>query len=83
MSFPISVEGTPTVGKTVGETVGETARGILSLIRENPFVTREELSKQMNITVRGVEYNLSKLKKMGILVREGSTKSGKWLIVTE
>ena len=67
--------------QTVGETVGETALKILLLIKENPFLTREELSKIMNITVRGVEYNLSKLKKMGILLRVGSTKSGKWKIL--
>lgn len=77
MSFPITMDFNP----TVGETVGETALGILLLIKENPFLTREELSKKMNITVRGVEYNLSKLKKMGILLREGSTKSGKWKIL--
>jgi predicted HTH transcriptional regulator len=35
----------------------------------------------MDISVRGVEYNLSKLKKMGMLVREGSTKNGNWKIV--
>ena len=79
MSFPISLKNE----QTVGETVGETARGILIRIKENPYVTREELSKQLNITVRGVEYNLRKLKKMGILVREGSTKSGKWIVVTK
>ena len=67
------------VGETVGETVGE----ILGAIRENPKITRKELSRITGLSVRGIEWNLAKLKKEGMLKRTGSTKSGHWEIIGE
>jgi ATP-dependent DNA helicase RecG len=69
-----------TVGKTVGETVGETAKKIVTLINEDPTITREKLSGLLNISIRGVEWNLKKLKDQGIIARIGSTKGGYWKV---
>ncbi len=46
-------------GKSVGETVGK----ILQAIRENPKITREGLSEITGLSIRGVEWNIAKLKK--------------------
>jgi ATP-dependent DNA helicase RecG len=62
---------------TVGETVGE----ILELIRLNPRITREELSGKTGLSVRGIEWNLKKLKEMSIIKRIGPTKGGHWEII--
>ena len=63
------------------KTTQETTQEILILIKENPHITRKEIAKQLNnITEDGVKYNLSKLKKQGILQRIGSTKKGYWSI---
>ena len=63
-----------TVEETVGKTVGE----ILQAISENPKITSKGLSKVTGLSVRGVEWNLSKLKKKGKLKRVGPTKGGHW-----
>ncbi len=70
-------EGLKTVGETVEKTVGE----ILALINENPKITRDEISVKTGITVRGVEWNLAKLKQKGLLKRIGSTKAGHWEVI--
>ena len=64
----------------MGETVGKTVGKILDLIRKNPKITREELSKKIGLSVRGIEWNLSKLKDDGILKRIGGRKEGHWEI---
>jgi ATP-dependent DNA helicase RecG len=65
------------VRETVGETVGE----ILRILRENPGITREGLSQATGLSVRGVEWNLSKLKKNGRLIRVGPNKGGHWEVM--
>jgi len=64
----------------VEKTVEKTVEKILSLIKDNPKITQEELSKQTGLTRRGIEWNLSKLKEKGILKRVGPDKGGYWEI---
>ena len=47
---------------------------IIKFIKENPKITRKELSEKMNITVDGVKYNLKKLVDSNILERVGPNK---------
>lgn len=56
--------------KTVGE--------VFLLIKEKPSITRKELSLITGLSVRGVEYNLKKLKELEFIIRRGSTKTGYW-----
>jgi ATP-dependent DNA helicase RecG len=64
-----------TTHKTVGKTVGK----ILGLIKENPYITREEISKNIELSVRGMEWNLAKMqKKEGLIKRIGPAKGGYW-----
>ncbi|NEW80646.1 MAG: winged helix-turn-helix transcriptional regulator [Gelidibacter sp.] len=81
MSFPMDEEVQKTVVETVVETVGKTAREIMEILKINPNSTSEAIAKQLKISIRGVEYNLNKLKKLGIIRREGATKNGKWLVI--
>ena len=70
-----------TAPKTVVKTVVKTVGKILSLINENPKITREELSAKTGLTIRGVEWNLAKLKQKGLLKRIGPAKGGYWEII--
>lgn len=70
-----------TVEKTMGEiSLSKTARRLIELIKYQPDITTKELANALDITDKGVEYNLAKMQKSGILVREGSRKSGVWKI---
>jgi len=63
--------------KTVGKTVGK----ILALINENPKITREELSVKTGLTIRGVEWNIARLKQKKLLKRVGPAKGGHWEVI--
>ena len=67
--------------KTEGKTVGKTGVEILEVISSQPQVTREELSQIIGLSVRGIEWNLDKLKKNGKLQRVGAAKGGYWKII--
>lgn len=70
-----------TVGETVGETVKGTSSLVLSYIEDNPHITREELAEKTQLSVRGVEYQLAKLRRAKLIERVGSTKRGYWKII--
>ncbi|MEI7597404.1 MAG: winged helix-turn-helix transcriptional regulator [Bacteroidota bacterium] len=54
---------------------------VLKLIQINSRITREDLSVKLGLSVRGVEWNLKKLKDAGVIKRVGSTKAGHWEII--
>ncbi len=57
-------------------------KNILQVIKKNSSITQTELARQLELTVAGIRYHVSNLKKKGILLRIGSTKKGHWKIVS-
>lgn len=54
---------------------------ILGLMLENPKITAEQIANNLeNISAEGIRYHIRNLKKSGKIRREGSTKSGKWIV---
>ena len=53
------------------ETVEKTVEKIIHLIEENPKITIKELELMTGLTRRGVEWNIDKLKKQGVIKRVG------------
>jgi len=71
-----------TAEETVEKTVEKTTRGkIIELIRDNPSLTTKDIAIAVDITVKGVEYQLAKMQEDNILIREGSKKSGSWKLI--
>ena len=65
-----------------GETTQETTQErILAAIQAKPEITQKELAKSIGITLDGIKYHIKNMTKLGIIKHEGSTKSGKWIIV--
>lgn len=54
---------------------------IIELVKTNPFVTQKEIAKQLNVTVRTVERNISELRNKGIITKKGSKKRGEWILL--
>ena len=79
--FTVTFGRPKTTPKTVGKTVVKTVGKIIELIMEDSSVTRNELAKKTGLTVRGVEWNLGKLKKKGLIKRIGSARGGYWKII--
>ena len=56
-------------------------RKIIEAIRQNPFVTQEELSRIVDITIANINLNMKKLQQNKIIKRTGADKNGKWEVV--
>lgn len=63
------------------QTYPNTTMKIIEAIKDNPFITRKELSGKLGISIDGVKYHIKILNKEGILKREGSNRAGKWIII--
>ncbi len=70
-----------TTPKTREKTRGKTREKIIRLISKNPYITTEELSEKTGLTIKGIEWNIKKLKNENLLKRIGSKKGGYWQII--
>jgi len=57
-------------------------RAILGLLSNDSSLTAERMAQALSVTQRTIERNLSVLQESGILTREGSDKTGHWVIKT-
>ena len=76
-------------GSSTKETTKETTKEksniqeqIVLFMKNNPSITAEQIANEIKeITADGVRYHIRTLKAHGIITREGSTKSGKWVVM--
>jgi ATP-dependent DNA helicase RecG len=69
-------------GEKFGANIGanETQQKILSLLKENPSLTAQQLSDKVGITKRRVEANIKSLKELKLIERIGAAKNGHWVV---
>ena len=56
-------------------------REICDLIKNNPRITVSQMAVVLAVAKRTLERNLAAMQKMGILLREGNTSAGRWVII--
>ncbi len=81
---PAGIGGDRVVEKLVDrlvERLAESQKTILKLIKENPYISKKELSEAIGISTTAVDKNITRLKKEGMLKRIGPDKGGHWEIV--
>ena len=61
--------------------MNHTQRLIIDCLRQDPHITGAQLAERVGISQRNIESNMQKLKKQGIVIRRGSTKSGFWEVL--
>lgn len=54
---------------------------IIKAIKNNPFVTQQELSEKIGMTVTNISRNMKKLQEYGIIKRIGADKNGHWKVL--
>ena len=96
--LPVSAATTNVVKDVVKDVVKELTdrqQVILKLLALDPTMsakaisekisekTSEKTSEKFTVTDRTIESDLAHLKKIGILVREGGRKDGKWVVIIE
>lgn len=55
-------------------------KSILDFIKLNPYIKADELAKAINLSIPRVNQLMKSLKDKGIVEREGSNRSGSWII---
>jgi ATP-dependent DNA helicase RecG len=60
---------------------GESAGKLVEMIAENPGITSDLMALKLDMTRRGIEKIIAKLKEEGIIKRSGSRKTGYWEII--
>ena len=66
--------------ETDQETSQETSDRIINMLINRPEITQKEIADSMDLSVSGVKYHITNMKKAGIIERVGSTKKGKWIV---
>ena len=61
----------------------KTREKVLNLIKQDPQITIVQIAAKLDISPKGVEWQLSKLKTDGIIYRVGADNGGYWEIVQQ
>lgn len=56
---------------------------LLNILRENPNISRENIAKEMGLSVSTVASAINNLKNEGVVSREGGNKNGRWIVDDE
>jgi ATP-dependent DNA helicase RecG len=59
----------------------KTSEKILAAIKADTTVSARQLSEMLGLSPRAIEFQISQLRKKGILIRIGPDKGGYWAIV--
>ena len=54
---------------------------ICELIKDNPFISAQQMSVVLSVVTRTVKRDLSDMQKKGALIREGNTSAGHWVVI--
>jgi len=65
------------------EKLTEHQKMILDLIKNNPPISKKEMSENLGIRPSSIDKNITTLKKKGYLMRVGPAKGGHWEIIRE
>ena len=68
------------LGVKLGVKLGVNEAKIIGLVKEDRFVTIIQIADILGISTTAVEKNITKLREKGILKREGSDKTGSWVV---
>lgn len=67
-------------GVKFGVKFGANEKQVLILLDETPSLSAAEIAKLIRISKRGVEKQLKKFKDLGVITRQGSDKTGLWIV---
>ena len=70
------------INGTINGTIklSENAISVLNLIKENTFITKEEISSKIGLSQRTISRALDELKQANIVLGKTSNKNGTWII---
>ena len=66
----------------IKEMTKEMNSAIKMLMKENPMISASEIAKILSVSAESVRYRIKIMKRAGEIQRKGSTKKGRWEIMT-
>ena len=76
-----SINDTAKITQKITVKITVNQQKIIDVIKENPFVTQEELSSIVGIARLNINKNMKKMQEQGIIKRVGADKNGHWEIL--
>lgn len=61
----------------------ERQRKIIDLVKESPSMTAKQMSETLSVSRRTVERDISVMREMGVIRREGKDNNGMWSLIFE
>jgi len=61
-------------------TLLETELSIVSLMKKEPEISQKTIADELGLNYNTVKYYVTKLKRMNVIEREGSSQKGHWLV---
>ena len=55
-------------------------QAIINILKNNPATTQEEISKQINKSVRTVKTYMAEMQEKGLIERKNGKKNGEWQV---
>ena len=82
VKLTLHIQNKPT-NEPVNEPVNERQQTILSIMKQNPSIIRENLANKLGISLATLKRELTSLRKEGYITRSGSDKNGQWIVVSK
>ena len=76
-----SINDTAKITQKITVKITVNQQKIIGVIKENPFITQEELSSIVGIARLNINKNMKKLQVQGIIKRVGADKNGHWEVI--
>lgn len=54
---------------------------ICDLVKGNSFISSRQMSVVLSVVKRTIERDLAAMQKKGVLIREGNTSAGRWVLL--
>lgn len=70
------------MGQKMGQKELPTREKLFHMIKDNPKITRKELSENLKVPSSTVQFHIEKLKSEGRLERIGGAKGGYWNVLS-
>lgn len=55
-------------------------QAIINILKINPTTTQEEISRQINKSVRTIKTYMAEMQEKGLIKRENGKKNGEWIV---
>ena len=72
-----------TLNDPVNDPVNDRQKAIIQLIYNDNYINKELIADKLKISVETIKRDIRKLKKLNIIIRIGSDKTGYWKIISE